>query len=254
MSRESIEVEIEPVTRKEWETARGQAQPQSVDEPMRHVLRAGTQLEDGKNLGAGINGQPEPEHLFGTAEAGAQFVQLEVREVEMEEEALVQSVRVYTCTSEPGGDSGLTIAEDPFGGGRIQPFSQGREHHGDLLRGGFQTIQGRVPPGSERGAASLTAKRLDALGLAVLAIANQRMNMSLDNAEVQALLVGTGVTLGVDSLGCSPAAFDLAPGAYWCWRWPYSRRGSGGETTGGAIVWGSWLQETLERGALGSSS
>ncbi len=51
MSCESIEVEIEPVTGKEWETARGQTQPQSVDEPMRHVLRAGTQLEDGKNLG-----------------------------------------------------------------------------------------------------------------------------------------------------------------------------------------------------------
>jgi hypothetical protein len=45
---------------------------------MRHVLRAGTQLEDGKNLGAGIDGKPEPEDLFGTAEAGAQFVQLEV--------------------------------------------------------------------------------------------------------------------------------------------------------------------------------
>jgi len=28
-------------------------------------------------------------HWFGTAEAGAQFVQLEVREVEMEEEVLV---------------------------------------------------------------------------------------------------------------------------------------------------------------------
>ena len=79
-----------------------QAQPQSVDEPLRHVLRAGTQLEDGKNLGAGINGQPEPEHLFGTAQAGAQFVQLQVREVEMEEEALVQRVRVYICTSEKG--------------------------------------------------------------------------------------------------------------------------------------------------------
>jgi len=63
MSRESIEGEIEPVTRKEWETASGQAQPQSVDEPMRHMLRAGTQLEDGKKLGAGIDGQPEKDAL-----------------------------------------------------------------------------------------------------------------------------------------------------------------------------------------------
>src|SRR5690348_9882484 len=221
---------------------------------MCHMLGAGTELKDGKKLGAGIDGQPEPEHLFGTAQAGAQFVQLEMREVEMEEDPLVQSVRVYTCTSEPGGDSGLTITEDAFGGGRIQPFRQGREHQGDLLRGGFQTIQGCVPPGSEGGAASLTAKGLDMLGLAVLAITNQRMDLSISNAEVQALLVGTGVSLGADSLGGSPAAFDLAPGAYWCWRWPSSRYGSGGETAGGAIVWGSWMEVPLQRGALSSCS
>jgi hypothetical protein len=119
---------------------------------------------------------------------------------------------------------------------------------------GFQAIQGGVAPGAERGVAGRASKRLDALGLAMLAIANQRMNMSIGDARVRALSVGTGVALGVHALGGSPAAFDLAPGAYWCWRWPYSRRGSGGETTGGAIVWGSWLQETLERGALGSSS
>ena len=41
---------------------------------MGHVLRAGTQLKDGKNLGEGINGQPQPEHLFGAVQPGAQFV------------------------------------------------------------------------------------------------------------------------------------------------------------------------------------
>jgi hypothetical protein len=71
MGCESIKVQIEAITGKEWETAKGQAQPQSVDEPMRHVLRAGTQLEDGQNLGAGIDGQPEPEYVCGAAEAGA---------------------------------------------------------------------------------------------------------------------------------------------------------------------------------------
>jgi hypothetical protein len=172
----------------------------------------------------------------------------------MAEEAFVQSLCVLASTREPPRNRGLPVAEDPFGGGRIQPFSQGSEHQGDLLRGGFQAIQGRIPSGSERGAASLTAKGLDLLGPTMFAIANQCMNMSIGNAEVQALLVGTGVTLGVDSLRCSPVAFDLAPGTYCCWRCPYSRRGRGGETTGGAIVWASWLQEALERGALGSSS
>ena len=70
----------------------GQAQLQRMDEPRRHVLCHGTELKDGKNLGAGIKGQPGSAHLFGTAETGAQFVQLEMREGEMEEEPLMQCV------------------------------------------------------------------------------------------------------------------------------------------------------------------
>jgi len=89
-----------------------------------------------------------PEHLRGTAQPGAQLVQLEVREMEMEEEALEQGVRVPTCTSEPPRNSGLSKAEDPLGGGRIEPFGQSREHHGDLVRGGFQAIQGGVASGT----------------------------------------------------------------------------------------------------------
>ena len=93
---------------------------------MGHVLRAGTQLEDGKNFGEGIDGQPEPEHLCGAAQPGAQFVQLEVREPEMAEEALVQGLGVLASTSQPGGDGGLSIAEDTLGRRRIQPFGQRR--------------------------------------------------------------------------------------------------------------------------------
>jgi len=37
-------------------------------------------------------------------------------------------------------------------------------------------------------------------------------------------------------------------------RRPSTRRGRGGETTGGAIVWAAGLQETMERRALGPSS
>ena len=108
--------------------------------------------------------------------------------------------------------------------------------------------------GSERGVAGLTAKGLDLLGTAMLAIPDKRVDVSIGDPEVRALLIGTGEALRVYAFGSSSPAFDLAPGPYWCWRWPSSRRGSGGETTGGAIVWGSWLQETLQCGALGSSS
>jgi hypothetical protein len=67
VSREGIEVEIESVTGKEREAARGQALSERVDEQMRHVLRSRTELKHRKNLRQGINGQPEPQHLCSAA-------------------------------------------------------------------------------------------------------------------------------------------------------------------------------------------
>jgi hypothetical protein len=66
----------------------------------------------------------------------------------------------------------MTVAEDPPSGGRIQSFGKRSQHHGDLPRRSFQTVQRGVAPGSERGAAGLTAKRLDPLSLAMCAISN----------------------------------------------------------------------------------
>jgi hypothetical protein len=179
------------------------------------VLCAGTKLKHGKNLGAGINGQPEPQHLRMAAEPGAQFVQLQARELEMAR--WERSCRVCACSparDRKAGDGGLSVAEDPFGSRKIQPFGQRREHHCDLVRGGFQTVQGSVAPGSERGMAGLTAERLDALSTTVLAIADQSVDVSIGDAEVRALLIGTGEARGVHPLGRSPPAFDLAPGTH----------------------------------------
>ncbi len=110
-------------------------------------------------------------------------------------------------------DGRLPVAEDPFGGGRIQPFGNGREHHGDLVGRSFQTVQGGVATGGEGGAASRTSKRLDALGFAMRAIPDERMDVSIGDPAVRALLMGAGEALGVHSLGGSPAAFPLIPGA-----------------------------------------
>jgi hypothetical protein len=71
------------MTGEKWEAARNQEVPQGVDERMRCVLRAGPQMEDGKNLCGGVDGQPQPQHLCGAAQPGAQFVQLQVRELEV---------------------------------------------------------------------------------------------------------------------------------------------------------------------------
>jgi hypothetical protein len=64
------------------------------------MLCAGAQVKHRKNLGEGIDGQPQPENLFGVAQSGAQFVQPEVWEPEMVEEVLVQGVCVLTSTEQ----------------------------------------------------------------------------------------------------------------------------------------------------------
>src|SRR5260370_34458023 len=126
---------------------------------------------------------------------------------------------MFPRTSQAGGDGRLSVVKDPFGSGRVQPFGQRREHDCDLLGGGFQTIQGSVTSSTERGAAGLTAKRLDALSMAMLAISNESMGSSVSDAKVRALRDGTGVPFSAYALGRVSAAFGLATGTYRSRRW-----------------------------------
>jgi hypothetical protein len=52
----------------------GQELSQGMDDPMGHVLGARTLVEHWKNLGARVDGQPEPQRLCGAAQSGTQFV------------------------------------------------------------------------------------------------------------------------------------------------------------------------------------
>ena len=67
------------------------------------------------------------------------------------------------------------------------------------------------------------------------------MDLSIADAEVEALRVGTSEPLSVDAFGGSPAAFHLTPGTHRRRRWLSIRRGSGGQTAGRAIEWGRGL-------------
>jgi hypothetical protein len=104
---------------------------------------------------------------------------------------------VPDCASEPRGDGGLTVAEDPFSRGSIQSFSQRREHHGNLLGRGFQTVERGVASGCERRVTSLTTKGLDPLGMAMLAISDEGMDVSIGDPEIWTLQVGTGKALRI---------------------------------------------------------
>jgi hypothetical protein len=99
-------------------------------------------MEHRKDLRERIDGQPEPDHLCGAAQPGSQFVQLEMWEPEGAEGALMQGLCVLASASQPGSDRGLPVAEDTLGSGRVQPFGERRQHHCDLLRGGFKRYKG----------------------------------------------------------------------------------------------------------------
>ena len=75
-------------------------------------------------------------------------------------------------------------------------------------------VQGSVASSAERGAASLTPERLDVLGLAMFAIANQRVLSSVSVAKVGALPVRAGEPFSGDAFGGSPSAFHLTPRSY----------------------------------------
>ncbi len=124
MSGQRREVEVELITDEKRQTVSDQALSQNVDDRMRHVLRAGIQMEHRQNLGAGIDDQPKPQNLLGAVQLGTQLVQLQVREMKMAEDALVQGVRLPACSIEPSRHRGLLKAKDPFCGGKVEPFDQ----------------------------------------------------------------------------------------------------------------------------------
>jgi hypothetical protein len=78
--------------------------------------------------------------------------------------------------------------------------------------------------------------------------------MSLRDAEVRALAVGTGEALGVYPFWCSPPTFDLVPGAHGKRYRSHIRREGGGEAAGRTIKWGTWLEEALDLGVYGPHS
>ena len=121
----------------------------------------------------------------------------------------------------------------------------GSQNHQKLGRAMMRVIH---TSSCESGVAGLAAKRLDALSMAMLAITYQSVDVSICDPGVRTLTVRTGEALCVYPLRCSPAAFDLAPGADRWRRRLHTRREGAGEATGGAIAWGAWLEKSVDCG------
>src|SRR5262249_36262693 len=108
----------------------------------------------------------------------------------------MEELGMLACSHEPGGDGGLTVAEDALCSGSVQSFGQRSEHHSDLVRRSFQTVQRGMEPGRERRLTGRASKGLDPLSATMLAIADQSVDGSVCNPAVDALPVRTGETLG----------------------------------------------------------
>jgi hypothetical protein len=97
MGREGIEIEIEAIAGEEREAARGQDPPERVDHSMGRMLCTQNQMQDRKNLCAGVDDQPQPQDLLGATQPRPQFVQLDIRKLEMTEKVLVKALSVLPC-------------------------------------------------------------------------------------------------------------------------------------------------------------
>ena len=100
----------------------------------------------------------------------------------------------------------------------------------------------------------LATECLDRLNSTMYAISNQGVDVSVCDAEVRALVVGTSEALSVYPFGSTPSAFDFAPGAHKKRHRFHIRRESGGKAAGWTIKWGAWLEQRLDFDVDGSYS
>ena len=73
-------------------------------------------------------------------------------------------------------------------------------------------VQRRVAPGTEAGLAALTLQGLDIFSCAALSISDQRMYGCIDDTEIAAVWIGTGVALGSGLLLSPSPALAFRPG------------------------------------------
>ena len=102
-----------------------------------------------KSFVPGITSQPYPSHLLRTAQPGAQFVQWEVGDPELAKAAFEASVCACCPARVRKARAGrLSIALRPVRRRKHPTRRPARDpHQSELLRGSFQTVEGRSAPG-----------------------------------------------------------------------------------------------------------
>jgi len=74
------------------------------------------------HLAEGIDRHPQPHCVGAVTQARSEFVELDVRQVEVPQDAVVKRRALFTRSRHPGGDRRVTVTEDPRRGRDRQPL------------------------------------------------------------------------------------------------------------------------------------
>ena len=88
---------------------------------MRRALRPRTDVEHRDQFGERIDRDPEPKHVRPIAQACAQFIKLEMRQLEVADPAVVQGGAVLASPRQPGADRAFPVSKHAHGCGDAQP-------------------------------------------------------------------------------------------------------------------------------------
>ncbi len=125
------------------------------------VLSPRATVQHGYALRERIQRAPPPQHVRAIAEVRAEFVQLEMRELEVPNPAVVQRCAVLAGPRQPRADRAFAVAKHPHRCGERETFSQGRQ---DCCNAGgrcFEPIERCIMAGGEGRSTRLATKGLD---------------------------------------------------------------------------------------------
>jgi len=210
---QSIKVVLQSVRAKDRNTARGESDLEFMDNRIGHVLGAWSELNDGNEFSFGITGRPYPDFLLSLPDIGPQFIELDVDEIKVGEEALVQFAALLTAPTQPSTEGRFTDIDSFFDGRSVYPKSEQVENktHGSGMR--FQTKKYCVSADGEFLMAGLAEQILDIFVFAMRTIPNQGVDGVICYQIVGTSWIGTEVALGPDRFLLSAFAFDSVPGS-----------------------------------------
>jgi len=130
---------------------------QFVDDGIGQVEGAWAEAEDGDDLGGSVDRRPDPDVVVSLADMGPEFIELNMRTLQVLKEVRVEILGLEAGAGEPGTQGAFADAPDPFEDGDVHAFRQEGQGFGHAGGVGFQAVENRIAADREFAAAGLTA-------------------------------------------------------------------------------------------------